>query len=174
MRRIAHHGAAVRLFHGDTDKPERTHLLPQVGGELVGAVDLGGARGDLGLSEAAHRGSQHVDVLAESEAQPRQLDRRGTAGEVAGSIHSRSFQGERKTLLYVYVNVNYRHQVRRARAGGLRRLAPTRILRDWRSNARISESTSSISSRWCSSCSRRAASAATNFSSCGRSSGAES
>src|SRR5437773_12120304 len=51
----------------------------------------------------------------------------------------RGFRGEGKTLLYVYVNVNHGHQGCRARAGGLRRLAPTRILRDWRSNARISE-----------------------------------
>ncbi len=64
MRRITHQGAAVGLFHGDTEKPERAHLPPQIGGELVGTVDLGGARVDLGLSEAAHGGAQHVDVLA--------------------------------------------------------------------------------------------------------------
>src|SRR2546427_8928406 len=77
MRRITHQGTAVRLVHGDTEKPERAHLLPQIGGELVRAVDFGGARGDLGLSEAARRGAQHVDILAKSEAQSRQLDRRG-------------------------------------------------------------------------------------------------
>src|SRR2546426_12729064 len=99
MRRITHQGTAVRLVHGDTEKPERAHLLPQIGGELVGAVDLGGARGDLGLSEAARRGAQHVDVLAKSEAQSRQLDRRGTAGEVAGSIHSGSSRGKKDFTL---------------------------------------------------------------------------
>src|SRR5260221_4701386 len=138
MCRITHHGAAVRLFHGDAEKSERAQLPPQIGGELVRAVDLGGARGDLSSSEAAHGGTQHVDVLAEGETQSRQLDRRGAAGEVAGSIHSGGFR-ESRTLLYVYVNVNHGHQACRARADGLRRLAPARILRDWRSNARISE-----------------------------------
>src|SRR5256886_4629597 len=44
--------------------------------DMLRATARGCARGDLSPSEAARRGAQHVDILAKSEAQSRQLDRR--------------------------------------------------------------------------------------------------
>jgi hypothetical protein len=44
-------------------------LAPEVGGEEVVAVDLGGARGDLGLGEGAHGLPQRGDVLAQREGE---------------------------------------------------------------------------------------------------------
>src|SRR5258706_10833895 len=32
--RSTHHGPAMGVFHGDAEKPERAHLLPQIGGKL--------------------------------------------------------------------------------------------------------------------------------------------
>jgi hypothetical protein len=51
--------------------PSLAHLAPQVHRELVAAVDLGGARRDLGLGEGAHGVAQRVDVLAELEVRVR-------------------------------------------------------------------------------------------------------
>ena len=64
-------GAAVFLGHGDAQHAELAHLAPQVHRELVAAVDLGGARRDLGLREGAHRVAQRVDVFAELEVRGR-------------------------------------------------------------------------------------------------------
>ena len=55
--------------HGDAEHAELAHLAPQVHRELVAAVDLGGARRDLGLREVAHRVAQRVDVFAELEVE---------------------------------------------------------------------------------------------------------
>ena len=54
-------------------RPSVAHLAPQVHRELVAAVDLGGARGDLGVGEGAHRVAQRVDVFAELEVQAGQV-----------------------------------------------------------------------------------------------------
>jgi len=61
---VAHVGAAVVLVHGDAQHAQVAHLVPQVHGELVVAVDLGGARRDLGLGKVAHRVAQGVDIGA--------------------------------------------------------------------------------------------------------------
>jgi hypothetical protein len=64
VRQVAHARAAVFLVHRDAEDAELAHLLPQVHRELVGAVDLRGARRDLGLRELLHRFAQRGDVLA--------------------------------------------------------------------------------------------------------------
>src|SRR5690606_31017636 len=51
---------------------EIAHLAPEVGRELVLAVDVGGARRDLVGGEAHDRGAQHVGGLAQVEVQRRQ------------------------------------------------------------------------------------------------------
>jgi hypothetical protein len=48
---------------------QRAELLPQIGRELVVAVDVGGARRDLLGREALHAVAQHVDGFAEPKAQ---------------------------------------------------------------------------------------------------------
>jgi hypothetical protein len=97
VRQVAHVGAAVGLGHGDAEHAELAHLAPQVHRELVAAVDLGGARRDLGLGEGAHGVAQRVDVVAELEVE-------------AGQVHGAS------PLIDVYVNVNDRRP-----AGAIRR-----------------------------------------------------
>ena len=67
MREIAHAGAAEFLFDGDAEQAERAHFRPEIAREFVLVVDLGGARRDLALGEAAHRVAQHVDLVAEIE-----------------------------------------------------------------------------------------------------------
>ena len=64
---VAHVGAAIFLAHGDAQHAQIAHLLPQVHGELVGAVDLCGAGGDLFLCKGAHCVAQGVNVFAELE-----------------------------------------------------------------------------------------------------------
>ena len=46
---------------------ERAHLRPELARELVGLVDLVGARRDLRLGEALDRVAQHVGGFAEIE-----------------------------------------------------------------------------------------------------------
>jgi len=88
VRRVTHPGTAVLFFDGDAEQAQGAHLFPQVHRKLIGAVDLGRARGDLGGGKAAHCGTQHVDLLAEPETQSGQLDRRDCAGgEVLDAIH---------------------------------------------------------------------------------------
>jgi hypothetical protein len=53
--------------------PSLAHLAPQVHGELVAAVGLGGQRGDLGLCKVAHGVAQGVDVFTELEVQAGQV-----------------------------------------------------------------------------------------------------
>jgi hypothetical protein len=47
--------------------------LPQVHGELVAAVDLGGARGDFGLGKIAHGVAQRVNVFTQLEVESGQV-----------------------------------------------------------------------------------------------------
>jgi hypothetical protein len=54
-----------------TEIPE---LAPQIHGELVGAVDVIGARCDLGAGELLQGVAQHGDVFAEVELQSGQVD----------------------------------------------------------------------------------------------------
>src|SRR5262249_29998562 len=64
VREVAHRRSAVLLFHRDAEQPERAELAPQVGGELVGLIDLCGARRDLLDGERPHSFAQHGDRLA--------------------------------------------------------------------------------------------------------------
>ena len=64
---IAHVGTAIFLAHGNAQHAQSAHLLPQVHGELVGAVYLGGARCDLFLGKGVHCVAQCVNVFAELE-----------------------------------------------------------------------------------------------------------
>ena len=45
---------------------ERAHLRPEVAGEFIRAVDLGGDRGDAGGGEGADAVAQRIDLLAEA------------------------------------------------------------------------------------------------------------
>ena len=69
MLEIAHAGAAVFLLDGDAEHAERAELAPEVGGEVVVAVDGGGARRDLVGGEGLDLVAQHVGGLAEVEVQ---------------------------------------------------------------------------------------------------------
>ena len=69
MLEIAHAGAAILLLDGDAEQAEVAELAPEVHGEFVGAVDLGGARRDLGVGEFRHPLAQHVGGLAELEVE---------------------------------------------------------------------------------------------------------
>src|SRR5208282_3690459 len=73
MGEITHLRAAVLLLHGDPEQAQIAHLLPEVGRELVAAVDLGGARRNFGGGELLHRGAQHVDGLAEMKIERRKV-----------------------------------------------------------------------------------------------------
>ncbi|OIQ66570.1 hypothetical protein GALL_518560 [mine drainage metagenome] len=73
VRHVAHAGAAVGLGHGHAEQAQVAELAPQVHRELVGAVDLGGARCDLLVRKVAHGLAQGSDVLAELEVQSGQL-----------------------------------------------------------------------------------------------------
>ena len=64
---VAEAGAAPALRHGDAEQAELTERRPEIARELVAAVDLGGARGDLLRREAPHLLADLVDALAEAE-----------------------------------------------------------------------------------------------------------
>ena len=69
MGDVAHAGAAVFLLDREAEHAQVTHLAPEIGGEVVVAVDGGGARRDLGLGKAADAVAEHVDLLAEIEVE---------------------------------------------------------------------------------------------------------
>jgi hypothetical protein len=73
VRQVAHVGAAVLLGHGDAQHAQLAHLGPQVHRGTGRSVDLGRARGDLGLREVAHGVAQGVDVFAKLEVQAGQV-----------------------------------------------------------------------------------------------------
>ena len=77
MLEIPHRRAAILLAGSDAEHAERTHLAPEVGGEIVGPIDVGGARGDLVMRERLDAGAQHVGGLAELEVQRRRPVRKG-------------------------------------------------------------------------------------------------
>ena len=67
MLEIAEAGAAIFLLDRDAVQAERADLRPEVARELVGAVDLGGARRDLVGGEVGDRLADGVGGLAEVE-----------------------------------------------------------------------------------------------------------
>ena len=77
MGEVAHIRPAEFLGDRDAMQAERAHLRPEMAGEFIRAVDLGGDRGDARIGEAAHAFAQHVDLLAKAEVEARD-------GHVAG------------------------------------------------------------------------------------------
>ena len=65
MGQITHAGAALGLGHGDAQQTQPTHFGPQVHGELVTRVDLGGAGRDFNLRKLLHGVAQGIYVLPE-------------------------------------------------------------------------------------------------------------
>ena len=65
MGQVAHIGTAVLLLNGDAEQPHVAKFAPHVHRELVVAVNLLGARSQLGLAELVDRIAQHVDLFAE-------------------------------------------------------------------------------------------------------------
>ena len=66
---IAEAGAAILLLDGDAVQAERADLGPEVAGELIAAVDFGGARRDLVLRKRMHRLADRIRGLAEIEVE---------------------------------------------------------------------------------------------------------
>lgn len=120
---VAHVGAAVFLADGHAQHAQVPELAPQIHRELVAAVDFGGARGDLGGRESAHRIAQHIQVFAQVEVQSGKIHRclrdsrylhvlvgaNYRARSVACSHHApnRRRRAMMHRKYYVYVNVNY-------------------------------------------------------------------
>src|SRR5471032_2267238 len=71
---VAHVGAAVFLADGDAEHAQRAHLAPQVHGELVAAVDFGGAWRDFGGGELLHRFAQGGDIFAVVKGQAWEME----------------------------------------------------------------------------------------------------
>ena len=69
MRQIAHVGAAVLFLDRHAEQAHVAELAPHVHWEFVVAVDLRGARRQLGLGELVHRVAQHVEGFAEAEVE---------------------------------------------------------------------------------------------------------
>ena len=69
MLGVAEAGAAVVLLHRDAVQAERAQARPQIARELVAAVDLLGARRDLGAREAGDRVPDHLGGVAEIEVE---------------------------------------------------------------------------------------------------------
>ena len=69
VREIAHAGAAVLLLDGDAEQPERAELAPEIGGKIVGGIDLRRARRDLVGGEILHLAAQHLRGFAQIEIQ---------------------------------------------------------------------------------------------------------
>ena len=72
MLEIAEPGAAILLLGGDAEHAERAELAPEIGREVVHAVDLRRARRDLIGGEPPHLLAQRLRGLAESEVEGRQ------------------------------------------------------------------------------------------------------
>ena len=66
---IAEAGAAILLLDGDAVQAERADFGPEIAGELIAAVDFGGARRDFVLRERIYRLAYSVRSLAEIEVE---------------------------------------------------------------------------------------------------------
>jgi hypothetical protein len=73
MLQVAHAGAAELLLDGDAKQAEIAELAPQIGGEIVIPIDVGGTRGDLGVRERPHAFPQRLGRLAQVEVQGSQF-----------------------------------------------------------------------------------------------------
>ena len=67
MREVAHGGTPVVRVRRNAEQTELAHLRPQVAGEFVGFVDLGGARRDLVLRKAENHVAQGLDLVAQGK-----------------------------------------------------------------------------------------------------------
>src|SRR6516164_4548531 len=67
MFEIAEPRPAIFLLDRNAVQAERADLGPEIAGELVGLVDLGGTRGDLVARETVHRLADGIRSLAEIE-----------------------------------------------------------------------------------------------------------
>ena len=76
MREVAEPRAAVALGHGDAEQALLAELRPQVARELVAAIDLGGARGDLLRGEAPHLAADLLDLGRQAEVAVGAVERR--------------------------------------------------------------------------------------------------
>ena len=104
VRQVAHVGATVFLAHGDAEHAQLTELAPQVHGELVAAVDLGSARGNLCLGKVAHGIAQGINVFTKLEIQAGQI-RHGVSprGGYWGKNYSAATPGRPWTAISVHV-----------------------------------------------------------------------
>ena len=64
MIEVAHPGAAVFLWGGDAEHAEIAELAPEIGGEVVVAVDRGGAGSDFVSGEAGDLVAERVGCVA--------------------------------------------------------------------------------------------------------------
>src|ERR1041384_1334509 len=70
MGEIAHPCPAVFFARRDAEHAEFAELRPQLARKRIAAVDLVGARRDLGVGETRDRVAQCIDILAEREVEP--------------------------------------------------------------------------------------------------------
>src|SRR6185436_13412581 len=114
VREIAHRRAAVGFLDGDAEQSQVAHLAPQVGGKLVGGIDLRRAWRDFLQGEIAHGIAQHGDALAVVEveiAHSANLFRvvRGVGQHHQGLLHRRDVRA------VLSVHLGARHGKRPAR-----------------------------------------------------------
>ena len=64
-------GTAIFLLGGDAEQAHIAKFAPEIGGEIIDPVDLGGARRDFRLGEAAHLFAHGLRGFSEGEIQPR-------------------------------------------------------------------------------------------------------
>jgi hypothetical protein len=88
MLEVAHAEAAVLFLDRDAVQAQLAHLGPQVAGECVGLVDLGGARRQPVGGPAGGGLADHVGVLAEAEFH--RLRGEGDAHAVSSGPHGLS------------------------------------------------------------------------------------
>src|SRR5687768_10350826 len=69
MREITQAGAAEILLDGDPEQAQVAELRPQLAGEAVVPIDVGGKRRDAFRGKLGHGGAQGVDVFPESEVE---------------------------------------------------------------------------------------------------------
>ncbi len=67
MLDIAHAGTPIFLTHGHAEQAHIAHLAPEVGGELVGTVDLRRPGCDLGRRKIGHAVAQHIGGFTKVE-----------------------------------------------------------------------------------------------------------
>src|SRR5690606_24732146 len=72
---VAHGAAAVLFLDGDAEQAHVAEFAPQVHGEFVAAVDVGGAWCDLRFDKLLYRVAQHVDAVTQVKIHGREIHR---------------------------------------------------------------------------------------------------